>query len=129
MINASETYVIGVDIADNDVSTLTIARKNGDKLDRVKILTGKDARDLYSTLSTEGAEDVIIRDYGKAYCPRCDTGIYGIGRINYCPRCSQKLKWPNSENMKPLIDSSIYEQTAENLYKNSTILKGGNKND
>lgn len=95
MIEASETYIIGVDITKDDASVLIIARKNGDNLDCIKTLTGKEARDLYSVLSTTGKEKVIIKDYGKAYCPRCDKDVHGFGRINYCPKCSQALIWPS----------------------------------
>lgn len=109
MINSKETYCISVDQYTDGLS-ITIAKVNGDTFTHIRTMTGLEAMEFFSVLDNTIDGRVIIKDYGKAFCPRCDNGVYGHGRINYCPRCSQKLKWPN-----------------DNI--NNIILKGGIIND
>jgi hypothetical protein len=138
MINASEKYIIGVDITETEIPVLTIARENGKNLQYVQSITGDDALHLYETIS-KGAikKRVVMKDNGKAHCPRCIHDVHGLGRIQFCYNCGQGLIWPNDGgalNIRP-YDKSRYEPTHDTMsgldidgdkYLN---LKGGNKND
>jgi hypothetical protein len=96
MINASEKYIIGVDITETDIPVLTIARENGKNLQYIQSITGNDAQALYETIS-KGAikKRVVMKDHGKAHCPRCINDVHGLGRLQFCPNCGQGLIWPS----------------------------------
>jgi hypothetical protein len=53
MLKVSETYVIGVDITNDDESVIMISRHTGSGLECVNTITGKDAEELYKTLTNK----------------------------------------------------------------------------
>lgn len=115
MINASEKYIIGVDITESEVLVLTIARENGNHLDYIQSVTGDDAINLYKIL-TNGVDKkkVLIERYGVAHCPRCIGDVHGMGRIQFCPNCGQGLIWPGSlSEIERFVERNPYIKSDE----------------
>ena len=44
-------------------------------------------------MSKETIMSVVIKHFGKAYCPTCNADIHGMGQIDNCPQCGQAVKW------------------------------------
>ena len=44
-------------------------------------------------MSKETRLPVVIKRFGKAYCPTCNADIHGMGQIDNCIQCGQAVKW------------------------------------
>ena len=52
----SESYIIGVDKYEDDEFTITVVTQNGNHLEYVNTITGKDAEELYEKLTNKSLE-------------------------------------------------------------------------
>lgn len=55
-LKISETYIVGVDITDNDVPTITIVTQTNNGMDFVNAVTGDKAVELYELLTNKKFE-------------------------------------------------------------------------
>lgn len=53
MLKVSETLIIGIDIAHEDESVITVAKSNGSTLTHVNTIAGQEAEDLYKKLTNK----------------------------------------------------------------------------
>lgn len=48
MLKVSESYILGVDISENDELAITISKFTGTRLEQIRTFTGKEAEDIYN---------------------------------------------------------------------------------
>lgn len=100
MNSVSETYILGVDISNTDESVIVVARRIGAiRIESVKTITGKDAETIYNLIADKKIENrpVVIKNYGKAYCPYCEAEMNGFGKVKHCTNCGREMNWDLSE--------------------------------
>lgn len=102
-------FVVGVDEIDYNVLQIK-------GMDHAMVIPEDIAMELNNILNNK-KEDVneklpiVIKDYGKAYCPKCDSDIHGIGKISFCPNCGLGLEWPklkwksNTNKVKEVLNN------------------------